>query len=433
MADGALGDTMGDTMGNTVGDGEEFLRATVQEAHRAARPLRIIGGGSKAFYGRAVTADAAPLSIAGHHGVAHYDPAELVLTARAGTPLAVVEELLAAENQMLGFEPPRFGGQGGDGETAAGDGDGGDSGGAGDGDGGAAGDADGDGGDAGRCTIGGAVAAGLAGPRRPYTGAVRDFVLGVKIVSGRGETLRFGGEVMKNVAGFDLSRLMAGALGTLGVLLEISLRVLPRPAAQQTLRLEHAAPAAAVALFNRLAARPLQLSAAAWHLGESRIRLSGSDAGVAHAAAIIGGEADPAGGEFWRRLRDHELAFFAAAPELLRVSLPPASAWAPPDSAAQLIDWGGAQRWLAADDANGVQELRATVAQYGGHVTRFRHGGRGPGDGRGDGGSGDGDPDNNPGEIFHPLPVPLYQLHRRLKRAFDPAGILNPGRLHPDG
>jgi len=414
------GGAFGDTMGDTVGGDEEFLRATVQEAHRAARPLRIIGGGSKAFYGRAVAADAAPLSIAGHHGVAHYDPAELVLTARAGTPLAAVEKLLAAENQMLGFEPPRFGGGGGSG----------------------AGDGDGDGDDAGRGTIGGAVAAGLAGPRRPYTGAVRDFVLGVKIVSGRGETLRFGGEVMKNVAGFDLSRLMAGALGTLGVLLEISLRVLPRPAAQQTLRLEHAAPAAAVALFNRLAARPLPLSAAAWHLGETRIRLSGSEAGVARAAAIIGGEADPAGGEFWRRLRDHELAFFAAAPELLRVSLPPASAWAPPDSAAQLIDWGGAQRWLAADDANGVQELRATVAQHGGHVTRFRCGGRGDdGDGRGDdgdgGGDGGGDGDRAPGnpaaEVFHPLPAPLYQLHRRLKRAFDPAGILNPGRLHPDG
>ncbi|MDD9854787.1 MAG: glycolate oxidase subunit GlcE [Gammaproteobacteria bacterium] len=409
--------------GDTLGGDEEFLRATVQEAHRAARPLRIIGGGSKAFYGRAVAADAAPLHTAGHHGVAHYDPAELVLTARAGTPLAVVEELLAAENQMLGFEPPRFGDGGGDG-SAAGDGDGGDGNGA------------GDGADTGRGSIGGAVAAGLAGPRRPYTGAVRDFVLGVKIVSGRGEILRFGGEVMKNVAGFDLSRLMAGALGTLGVLLEISLRVLPRPAAQQTLRLEHADSAAAVALFNRLAARPLPLSAAAWHLGETRIRLSGSDAGVARAAAIIGGEADPAGGEFWRRLRDHELAFFAAAPELLRVSLPPASAWAPPDSAAQLIDWGGAQRWLAADDANGVQELRATVAQHGGHVTRFRHGGRGPGPGDPGDGGGDGDRDRapgNPAEVFHPLPAPLYQLHRRLKRAFDPAGILNPGRLHPDG
>ena len=409
--------------GDTLGGDEEFLRATVQEAHRAARPLRIIGGGSKAFYGRAVAADAAPLHTAGHHGVAHYDPAELVLTARAGTPLAAVEELLAAENQMLGFEPPRFGDGGGDG-SAAGDGDGGDGNGA------------GDGADTGRGSIGGAVAAGLAGPRRPYTGAVRDFVLGVKIVSGRGEILRFGGEVMKNVAGFDLSRLMAGALGTLGVLLEISLRVLPRPAAQQTLRLEHADSAAAVALFNRLAARPLPLSAAAWHLGETRIRLSGSEAGVARAAAIIGGEADPAGGEFWRRLRDHELAFFAAAPELLRVSLPPASAWAPPDSAAQLIDWGGAQRWLAADDANGVQELRATVAQHGGHVTRFRHGGRGPGPGDPGDGGGDGDRDRapgNPAEVFHPLPAPLYQLHRRLKRAFDPAGILNPGRLHPDG
>jgi len=222
---------------------------------------------------------------------------------------------------------------------------------------------------------------------------------------------------MKNVAGFDLARLMAGALGTLGLLLEISLRVLPRPAVEQTLRLQHARASAAVALFNRLAARPLPLSAAAWCDGESRIRLSGSAAGVARAAEVVGGDVDVGGGEFWRRLREHELEFFRAGDgELLRVSLPPASQYQLRDPAAQLLDWGGAQRWLVGGD---VADLRAQVARHGGHVTRFRHG-----DGVRDG--------ETPADIFHPLPVPLHELHRRIKNAFDPAGVFNPGRLYPD-
>jgi len=362
------------------GDIEHNLRAAVAEARAAGRSVRIVGGGSKAFYGRPVAPDAMLLCTAGHRGVVHYDPAELVLTARAGTKLATVEELLAGENQMLGFEPPHFG------------------------------DGDGDG----VATLGGAIAAGLAGPRRPFTGGVRDFVLGVKLMNADGEVMRFGGEVMKNVAGFDLARLMAGALGTLGLLLEISLRVLPRPAVEQTLRLQHARASAAVALFNRLAARPLPLSAAAWCGGESRIRLSGSATGVARAAEVVGGDVDPGGGEFWRRLREHELPFFRGdgGGELLRVSLPPASQYQLRDPAAQLLDWGGAQRWLRGGD---VADLRAQVARHGGHVTRFRHG--------------DGVRD---GDIFHPLPVPLHELHRRIKNAFDPAGVFNPGRLYPD-
>jgi len=322
-----------------------------------------------------------------------------------------VEELLAGENQMLGFEPPHFG------------------------------DGDGDG----VATLGGAVAAGLAGPRRPFTGGVRDFVLGVKLMNADGEVMRFGGEVMKNVAGFDLARLMAGALGTLGLLLEISLRVLPRPAVERTLRLQHACASAAVALFNRLAARPLPLSAAAWCDGETRIRLSGSAAGVARAAEVVGGDVDPGGGEFWRRLREHELPFFRGdgGGELLRVSLPPAAQYQLRDPAAQLLDWGGAQRWLRDAD---VAALRAQVARHGGHVTRFRRGdggihprhprsllsGGGETRGDGDGDVGTGKTSDTGAEIFHPLPVPLHELHRRIKNAFDPAGVFNPGRLYPD-
>lgn len=350
---------------------EQRLQQAVQEAHRNTQPLNIIGGGSKAFYGREATG--MPLHTAAHRGVVRYDPAELVLSARAGTTVAEVEALLAKENQMLGFEPPRFGGR----ETT---------------------------------TLGGMVAAGLAGPRRPYAGAVRDFVLGVKILNGKGDIMRFGGEVMKNVAGFDLARLMAGAMGVLGVVLEISLRIIPRPPVEKTLVLEHPQPAAAVALFNRLAARPLPLSAAAWHAGETRIRLSGGAEGVKRAAEVIGGEEDAVGGRFWQRLRDHELAFFQEQRQLLRVSAPPAAELGALDMP-QLVDWGGAQRWLVGD-ADG-EALREIVARHGGHVTRFRHGDR-------------------RSAVFQPLAAPLHALHLGLKRAFDPAGILNPGRLYRD-
>lgn len=349
---------------------EQRLQQAVQEAHRNTQPLNIIGGGSKAFYGREATG--MPLHTAAHRGVVRYDPAELVLSARAGTTVAEVEALLGKENQMLGFEPPRFGR-----ETA---------------------------------TLGGMVAAGLAGPRRPYAGAVRDFVLGVKILNGKGEIMRFGGEVMKNVAGFDLARLMAGAMGALGVVLEISLRIIPQPPVEKTLVLEHPQPAAAIALFNRLAARPLPLSAAAWHAGETRLRLSGGAEGVKCAAEAVGGEEDVAGGQFWQRLRDHELPFFQDQRELLRVSAPPAAELGALD-APQLVDWGGAQRWLVGG-ADG-EAVRALVARHGGHVTRFRHGDR-------------------RSAIFQPLAAPLHALHLRLKRAFDPAGILNPGRLYRD-
>lgn len=348
---------------------ENELQRQVLAANRARQPLNIVGGASKSFYGRAASGTA--IHIGAHAGVLHYDPAELVITARAGTPIAEVEALLASENQMLGFEPPRF--------SAA-------------------------------TTLGGAVAAGLAGPRRPFAGAVRDFVLGVKMLNGKGDIMRFGGEVMKNVAGFDIARLMAGALGVLGILLEISLRVVPRPQVEKTLVSRQPDAATAIDWFNRLAGRPLPLSAAAWWDGLARIRLSGSAAGVNAAARAVGGEDDPHGGEFWQQLRDHELPFFRAELPLLRVSVPPAAALdADALGAPQLVDWGGAQRWIV----GGSDALRTAVAEHGGHVTHFRHGDR-------------------QGDIFHPLTPTVHALHRRLKHAFDPAGILNSGRLYRD-
>ena len=372
---------------------EKELQAQVREASRRAQPLHIVGGASKDFYGASHGAfDGASggretggtvLSTAPHKGVIGYDPAELVVTVRAGTRVADLEEVLAAKHQMLGFEPPQF--------SAA-------------------------------TTIGGAVAAGLAGPRRPFAGAARDFVLGVKILNGNGELMSFGGEVMKNVAGFDIARLMAGALGTLGVLLEISLRVVPQPQKEKTLVLAHANLDDALALLNRLAGRPLPLSAAAWQDGETRIRLSASAAGVKSAAAVIGGEADSHGAKFWQQLRDHQLPFFHHQRPLLRVSLPPAANLPPPPGVAQLVDWGGAQRWIAGEaDADA---MRAAVAGHGGHVTRFRHCARHCARHAGN--------NDTRQEIFQPLAPALKTLHLRLKRAFDPGGILNPGRLYRD-
>ena len=364
---------------------EKELQAQVREASRRAQPLNIVGGASKDFYGASHGASdgreaaGTVLCTAPHNGVIRYDPAELVVTVRAGTRVADLEEVLAANRQMLGFEPPQF--------SAA-------------------------------TTIGGAVAAGLAGPRRPFAGAVRDFVLGVKILNGNGERMSFGGEVMKNVAGFDISRLMAGALGTLGVLLEISLRVVPQPQKEKTLVLAHANLDDALALLNRLAGRPLPLSAAAWQDGETRIRLSASAAGVKSAAAVIGGEADSHGAKFWQQLRDHQLPFFRHERPLLRVSLPPAANLPPPPGVAQLVDWGGAQRWIAGEvDADAMREA---VAGHGGHVTRFRYAARHAGG------------CDTRQEIFQPLAPTLHTLHLRLKRAFDPGGILNPGRLYRD-
>jgi glycolate oxidase FAD binding subunit len=346
------------------GDLGEALAETVRAASAAGRPLRIVGGGTRAFYGRPVEGEA--LDLAGHRGVVDYDPTELVITVRAGEPVAAIEAALAANNQQLAFEPPVFG-------PAS--------------------------------TAGGMIASGLAGPARPFAGAVRDAVLGVKVLNGRGEALQFGGVVFKNVAGFDGFRLMAGALGCLGVILEVSLRVAPKPHAERALALELDLEAAA-SLTLGLMRKPLPLSGACHDGRLLHLRLSGGEAGVAAAAREIGGEDEALG--FWDGLRHQTHPFFQTERPLWRLSLPQAAAL-PPMPGDMLWDWGGSQRWLVSEAEPAAIRAAATAAK--GHATLFR------------GTAAD-------GEVFAPLAPPVMALHRRLKAAFDPAGVFNPGRMY---
>jgi len=346
------------------------IRERIRDAAARKTPLQLRGGGSKDFYGGALAGEV--LDTRGHAGVVSYEPTELVVTARCGTPLTELEATLAERGQMLAFEPPHFG-------AAA--------------------------------TLGGCVAAGLSGPRRAAAGSVRDFVLGARLLDGGARELAFGGQVMKNVAGYDISRLLAGSLGILGVILEVSLKVLPRPPAERTLRLELAEDRALEAL-NRWAGQPLPISASAWRGGALALRLSGAPSALQAAAQEIGGEPlEAAQAEhFWLGVREHTDAFFAGAAPLWRLSLP---SHAPrlelPGE--QLIAWGGALRWLRTPaDAAAV---RSAAAGAGGHATLFRGGDRSQG-------------------VFAPLVPALLKLHRGLKAAFDPAGIFNPGRLYPE-
>ncbi len=349
-------------------DLREEIAARVATAAATRQPLALRGSGSKAFYGN--TEQGEPLDLTGHRGIVSYQPTELMVTVRAGTPLRELEDALAAEGQMLPFEPPRFG----------------------------------DGG-----TVGGAVAAGLAGPRRPFSGSVRDALLGARIVNGHGQVVRFGGEVVKNVAGYDLTRPMAGALGTLGVLLDVSFKLLPRPVAETTRALEAPAHGVYTRVHDALLAGYPVTGAA--HDGEQLyLRLSGAERGVRAATEKLGGEPLDDGDTFWSGLRDQTLPFFSEGERpLWRLSLP-AAADLPEVPGAQLLDWAGQQLWLRSDaDA---QSVRDAAAQRGGHATRFRGG----------------DPAV---PAFHPPAAAVSRLNRQLKDALDPHRILNPGRMDP--
>ena len=350
----------------------EWILEQVQSALDSREPVCIRGGGTKDFYGLPATGTA--LETGTHCGIVSYDPTELVVTARAGTQLSELQSVLAERHQGLAFEPPHFGP---------------------------------------RATVGGCVAAGLAGPARQAVGGVRDFVLGIKIIDGRGHTLSFGGTVMKNVAGYDVSRLFCGSMGTLGVLLEVSLKVLPLASSQLTLAFE-SEEAQAIATMNRLAGMALPLTASAWHEGHLMLRLAGAPAAVEAAQRGLGGiHLAPAAAEhLWQTVREQVHPFFQGETALWRLSLP-SGAVPVALPGAQLIEWAGALRWLKTDAS--AESIRQRAQALGGHATLFRA---------------DAQLREKVG-VFAPLEPAIAGITRRIKAQFDPHDIFNRGRMYP--
>ena len=376
--------------------GMDLALAQITERVRAAAadqtPLRLRGGGTKDFWGLALQGEVLDTRVL--RGILSYEPSELVVTVRAGTPLAELEAALAEQGQCLPFEPPHFA------RTAA------------------------DG-----ATVGGMVAAGLSGPARASVGAVRDYLLGVTLLNGRAELLTFGGQVMKNVAGYDVSRLMAGAWGTLGLLTEVSLKVLPVPPGEATLRFDDCNQADALRKLHAWGGQPLPLNASCWvndgtaGAGTLYVRLRGAVAAVEAACRSMGGTRpdNATVAPDWAACREQTLPWFAARAQrpdhaLWRLSVP---ATAPvltlPAGAQPLVEWHGALRWVQAPAAAG-DALRAAASAVGGSASVFVAAGA----------SG-----TSVGGQFDLKSPALEQIHARLKRSFDPAGIFNPGRMAP--
>ena len=346
------------------------LTERVRAARAARTPLHVRAGGTKDFYGAPARGE--PLDPRPYRGIVSYEPTELVVTARCGTALAELEAELDAHGQMLPFEPPHFGSG---------------------------------------ATVGGCVAAGLSGPRRATAGAVRDFVLGAVLLDGSAQVLRFGGTVMKNVAGYDVARLLAGSMGTLGVILQASIKVLPVPVQELTLQLEMDEPGA-LARMNAWAAQPMPISATCWYGGRQAVRLSGSGAAVRAARERIGGEPLEGGAaaQLWSGVREQTAPFFQGPAPLWRFSVP-STAPALKAAGERLIEWGGALRWLRSSEP--AAALRERAAAVGGHATLFRGG-------------------EPSAAAFTPLAPAIATIHRRLKAQFDPDSILNPGRMFED-
>jgi len=347
-----------------VTDRSVELLEQVRRAIAGRTPLRIFGNDSKAFMGRNSTGEA--LTTAGHAGLVEYEPTELVITVRSGTPLAALAEILEPHGQWLGCEPPEFGG----------------------------------------ATVGGTLACNQSGPARPWLGSIRDHVLGLRLVNGRGEQLHFGGRVMKNVAGYDVSRLQAGAMGTLGLITEVTLRVFPRPEHEATVVLETDAAGALRAMSeeSRLGG---PLSGACWLDGRLFLRFSGLETVVMERLRRCGGDELQGGAAFWSDLKEQRLDFFSGDEPLWRIAGRPAAALA--FEGRWLLDWGGGQRWLRGDRPwSGLQALAEGV---GGQFSLYRGGDR-------------------DGEVLHPRTSAQKRLHLALKQAFDPQGIFNPGRLY---
>ena len=344
---------------------ENDLLEQIMAVSANGAPIQIIGGNSKGFYGESI--EALPIDVSGHSGIIDYDPAELVITLRGGCKLKEVEALLLEHKQMFAFEAPIF-----DGNT----------------------------------TIGGMIASGLCGPRRAYAGNIRDFVLGIKILDGKGQILSFGGRVIKNVAGFDLSRVMVGAMGSLGIILEASIRVIPTFQTEVSLALSHDTADQHIDWINQLGSSPYPLSASSWYEGISHIRLSGSEQGVNDSLLKIGGEQVDYD---WKLLRHQHHDFFKIDQPITRIAVKPTTRDLA-DGTSQLIEWGGAQRWLNTDQD--IDNLRSTCKKYSGNVCAYRN-------------------HSKDVSVFDPLPPAILTLQRKLKSSFDPGAIFNPGKLYP--
>lgn len=349
---------------------EQDLGATLLEQVNQARDhghqLYIRGGNSKRhLLGR--SCEAVELDVSGHSGIVDYQPGELVVTARAGTSLSQLAHIVALERQVLPFEPPVL---------------------------------------AGRATLGGTLACNLSGPARPWQGSIRDAVLGVQLINGRGELLNFGGQVMKNVAGYDVSRLQAGALGTLGLVTQVTLKLLPAPETSATLAYDMSL-AEAMATMQRRGVEPKPLTGAMWTEGRLYLRLSGAASAVAETARRWGGDQGAALNGIWEALREWQLPAFGSTQPLWRLSLRNNAEL--PGLEPALVDWGGTQRWLTGEQDAG--EIHRAAQAAGGHATLFRGGNR-AGEVRGDAG-----------------PV-ARRIQQRLKHALDPQGLFNPGRLY---
>ncbi|VAW98859.1 Glycolate dehydrogenase, FAD-binding subunit GlcE [hydrothermal vent metagenome] len=364
---------------NTNKDKTSFLTSKIQQAVHAQQALNIVAGNSKAFYGR--TIDCKNLNISTHSGIINYEPSELVMTVRSGTKLTEINLELNKNNQMLAFEPPQFNAN---------------------------------------TTIGGSIACGLSGSRRPFFGSARDFILGCRIINGKGENLRFGGEVIKNVAGYDASRLMTGALGTLGVILDVSIKVLPKPESELTL-VQTLSTEAALKLMLHLKRQAFPISGLCFYSNHLFIRLSGSKKTLDKTQAIIGGELltntfiESELSFSWQQLDNHSLDFFNTNKNLWRISVKPNT------PALNIKDdciygWAGAERWITSDKDNKTMLELASKAK--GHATLFRVTNENT------------NKTNN--TKFQPLSTSLLTLHKELKKSFDPYNILNPGKLYSE-
>lgn len=342
------------------------LQDQVRGAIASQRPLCIVGGGSKRFLGREQQGD--PIDMKNFSGVVDYQPSELVITVRAGTTVSELQNVLAAENQVLAGEPPEFDGI---------------------------------------ATVGGTLACNLSGPSRPWSGSIRDHLLGVRIINGKAQHLRFGGQVMKNVAGYDVSRLMAGAMGTLGILTEVTLKVMPRPEATITVCRAIGA-ADFLRVMNEICRTPLPVTGACWHAGEMRVRLAGLESVIRSAAERIEGSRVEEDDRLWPRLREMDLPFFTAANNLWCISLRSTHEHFEQDED-WFIDWRGARRWLAA--ARDREALRARVRDAGAELWQLRGA-------------------ENGADVLPERGAAYRNMLLRLKQALDPGGIFNPGRLY---